>query len=92
MHLSLHNIRQIRAKHKEFAPGGSQWINLVFTDEHDKEFEVTAFVDKPIAIEGAGLIELMAIAVDNAAQGGSLVPLLEASIEAVKARKAALHE
>lgn len=90
MHLSMHNIRSIKATHKEFSPGGTQWVSFLFEDQDGKQIEVTAFVDKPIPIEGAELIALLA-AQEEAKADGSLAALLQASIDAVKARKEKLN-
>lgn len=83
----VHNVTSISAAYEE--SGTTKWVEVLFIDKVGNRFSFTAFVDKPLAIEGAELVALMAAG--DAAQEGSLVPLLQASIEAAKAKKEAAH-
>lgn len=83
--INVHNVESIRV-----AFDAQGWQVFTFIDSDKVPFELTAFTHDPIAIEGAEMLALMA-AGDAAQEEGSLVPLLQASIEAAKAKKEAAH-
>lgn len=56
--IRIHHVKSITVKFKEV--DGTKWMDFTFTDSHGGRHEVTAFVDKPLAIEGAEFLNFVA--------------------------------
>lgn len=55
---ALHDVTSISVRFDEI--NETRWMEFVFVDQHGGRHEVTAFVDKPLPIEGADFINHMA--------------------------------
>ena len=83
---SFHGIASISVKY--FESGQTGWMTFTFRDNQGGWHDVTAHVERPLQIDGAEMVNLMAA---HEEPTGSLVPLLQASIEAAKAKKEAIQ-
>ncbi len=64
-------IRDVAAISVKFVDsgGGTDWMDFTFVCADGSMHEVTAFVDRPLVIEGAALVELMAQEPPSDSQG-----------------------
>lgn len=56
--LTMHGVERIAVK--SYERKGTNWMVFTFVDKSGGTVEVTAFVEKPIAIEGADFLNFVA--------------------------------